>query len=301
MSDLDGSYITLLRNAVTKLYDGTADLFAKHGDQPNRGSLIDNEIRESPRAESIVTACSIATQLIEYSGEHLTLFVRALVEPIVPLAAWTCVRSMLESCALSAWMMDPTIGHKARVARVFAYRYESLEQQLKCGRLVSGQPIDLDGILQRIDAVEQTAIALGYSPIRNSKGKRIGIGQRMPGATEIIRIMLNEEKMYRLSSAVAHGHSWAMMQLGFKPLNPAGDGATQLAGIDVHCFEKHVLVKGMAYLGLGAATAFSRPVWYLWSCMGWHLEPLAVLLDDVFDQLKAKDCTRFWRLPQQSA
>lgn len=300
MPDLDDGYITSLRDAVTRLYDGTADLYAKQGDQPNPGSLADKEIRASPRPESIITACSIATQLIEYSGEHLTTFVKTLTEPIEPLAAWTCVRSMLESCALSAWMTDPTIDHQERVARTFAHRYEGLEQQLRFGRVASVQPTELDALEQRIDEVEKNAIALGYPRIQNFKGKRMGIGQRMPGATEIIKLMLDEEKMYRLLSAIAHGHSWAIMQLGFKPVNPAA-GAATIGGIGVKCLEKQVLVKGMAYLGLGGAKAFVRPLWYLWTYMGWDRVPLTVLLDNVFDQLQAKDRTRFWRSPKVTA
>jgi hypothetical protein len=300
MPDLDESYITSLRGAITELYDGTADLYAIHGDQPTPDSLADKEIRESPRPESIITACSIATQLIEYSGEHLAAFVKILTEPIEPLATWTCVRSMLESCALSAWMSDPSIDHKERIARAFAHRYEGLEQQLKYGRVVLVQPTELDALEQRIDAVEQTAIALGYPRIHNSKGKRMGIGQRMPGATEIIKLVLDEEEMYRLLSAVAHGHSWAIMQLGFKPVNVAADAA-DIAGIGVKCFEKQVFVNGMAYLGLGAAKAFAKALWHLWSYMGWDRASLTVLLDSVFDQLQAKACARFWRSTTDTA
>ncbi len=169
MPDLDEDHIATIRGAITELYDGTAKLFSTHGNQPAHDSLADKEIRESPRPESIITACSIATQLIEYSGEHLTTFVKILTEPIEPLATWTCVRSMLESCALSAWMTDPSIDHKERIARAFAHRYEGLEQQLKYGRVALVQPTELDALEQRIDTVEQTAIALGYPRIQNSK------------------------------------------------------------------------------------------------------------------------------------
>ena len=32
----------------------------------------------------------------------------------------------------------------------------------------------------------------------------------MPSATEVIKLMLDEEVMYRILSAVAHGHNWAI-------------------------------------------------------------------------------------------
>lgn len=294
MPDFDESYITSLRGAITALYDGTAELYATHGDQPAPDSLADKDVRESARSESILTVRAMAGLLIEYSGEHLTTFVKILTEPIEPLAAWTCVRSMLESCALSAWLTDPSIDNKERIARAFAHRYEGLEQQLKFGRLVLFQRAELDAVKQRVDTVEQTAIALGYPRIQNSKGKRIGIGQRMPGATEIIKLVLDEETMYRLLSAVAHGHMWAITQVAFKPANAAADTAN-IAGIRAKYLDKQVNVGHMAYLGLVAARSFSKALWHLWSYMGWDRAPLTVLLDNVFDQLEASACSRFWR------
>lgn len=294
MLDLDESYITCLRDAITELYDGTADLCTITGDQPAPDSLADKEIRESPRPESIISARAMAIQLIEYSGDHLAAFAKILTEPTGSLATWTCVRSMLESCALSAWMTDPSIDHKERVARVFAHRYEGLEQQLKCGRAGLIKPTELERLVLRIDEVEETAITLGYPPIQNTKGKRTGIGRRMPGATEIITLVLDKEKMYRLLSAVAHGHTWAINALGFKPVQ-APSNATSIAGIRVKCLEKQVFVIGMAYLGLGAADAFAKALWHLWCYMGWNSAPLSVLFEKVFDQLQAKACNRFWR------
>ena len=162
------------------------------------------------------------------------------------------------------------------------------------------RPTELDSLEKRFDDVEQTAIGLGYPRIQNSKGKRMGIARRMPGATEIIKLVLDEEKMYRLLSAVAHGHSWAILPLGFKPKN-AGADAANIADIGVKWFEKQVFVKGMAYLGLRSTKAFAKALWHLWCYMGWDRAPLIVLLDNVFDQLQAKACTRFWRSTTNTA
>lgn len=300
MADLDDSYIPLLRDALTELHDGAANLYAKHGNQPSCGSLADREVSESPRPESIITAMSIAQLLIEYSSQNLATFVKTLTDPIQPLAACACVRSMLEPCALSAWMTDPTIDHKERVARVFGYRYEGLQQRLKLARVASAASTDQDVLEQRIDDVENTAIALGYLPVCNSKGKRIGIGRRMLGTTEIITQMLEQETMYRILSAVAHGHHWALRQLGFKLVNPT-DGAASVAGVDVTCFEKHLFVPVMAYCGHGAAMALAKSLWNWWSYLGWDCTPLSTLLDNVFDQLQPRQSTRFWRSPASSA
>ncbi len=207
-----------------------------------------SELASSARPESIVTACAIANQLIEYSGEHLTAFVKTITEPIEPLASWTCIRSMLESCAIAAWLLDPTINAEQRIARTFAMRYEGLEELLKYGRCVNQPASEIQGLTDRIDDVAQVAAGLGYPPIQNRRGHRTGIGERMPNATELIRSELDEESMYRLLSAVAHGHSWAITQLGFR--RSAGDGTVPAVGnIPVHALEKKVYVDGLAYLG----------------------------------------------------
>ena len=300
MNAPDSTYIITLRAVMTDLLDGSAKLFIMNDGKPMEGSTAAHEISQSLQPQLIVTALSIAQFLIDYSGEHLSAFVKSLNEPIEPLAAWTCVRSMLESCALAAWMVDPDIDHTERVARQFAHRYQGLEQQLKFGRATSLGAKELDAIEKRIDDVESTALQLGYPKITNSKNKRIGIGRQMPGATQIIGLMLNEEEMYRLLSAVAHGHSWAYIQLGYKPVASTGD-QSEIAGVDVQIMEKTVLVPGMAYLGLGATKAIARPIWYFWRYMGWEIAPLIELFEHVFDRLQANDNSRFWRPPGTTA
>ena len=168
MPDPDESYITSLRGAITLLCDGTADLYARHGGQVAPDSPAEKEIRESLKPEMINYACSSAQLLNDYSHEHLVALVKLLTDPIEPLAACTCVRSMLESCALSAWMMDPSIDHKERTGRVFAYRFEAFKQQLNYGNVAAStqpteiRPRDLEDINQHIDDVAQDVTVQGY-------------------------------------------------------------------------------------------------------------------------------------------
>ncbi|KKL58566.1 hypothetical protein LCGC14_2224080 [marine sediment metagenome] len=294
MNELGEEYIVPLRAALTALFDRIAGLFKSHGNDPDPSSLASTELRDAARPESIVTACSISTQLIEYSSEHLTAFVKTITEPIEPLACWTCVRSMLESCAISAWLSDPAIASTARIGRMFAMRYEGMQQQLKFGRVVNRSTSELQSLSDRIDDVERTAMSLGYQPVCNRNGQRIGIGQRMPNATELIGLMLDEEAMYRLLSAVAHGHSWAIIRLGFQGATGANQQST-MAGINVKTFEKKVYMNGLAYLGLGAAKAFARALWNQSLYMGWNQDALEEVLEDVFDTLDVTPNSRFWR------
>ena len=146
----------------------------------------------------------------------------------------------------------------------------------------------------RIEEVETSALELGYPKLGNKKNKRTGIGRTMPNATELIGLVLDEEEMYRLLSAVAHGYLWAHIQLGYKPITLTED-QSQYGGIDVQPMEKHVLIESLAYLGLGAAKAFAKPIWYYRRYMGWTTEPLLDLFEKVYEKLEAGESAKFWR------
>lgn len=301
MAKLVPDYVTSLREALSSFYDEVRKFNEDQGDGPAPSSQAANEQAESqcPESqcpESLVSAWAIATPLIESGGEHVTAFVKMITEPIEPIACWICVRSMLESCALASWLLDPGINATERVGRVFALRFEGLEQQLKFGRVAGVSNSELEAAEKRIDDVEQIAINLDYPRVVNSRDKRIGIGQKMPSATEVIRVMLDEEAMYRLLSAVAHGHFWAIRELSYKPMTDH-PGGLHVGGVPVSAFEKTPNIKGMAYLGLGAAKALARPLWHQCSYFGWNKVRLMGILDSAFDKLHATPGVRFWRSP----
>ena len=203
---------------------------------------------------------------------------------------------MLEPCALASWLLDPLIDAHTRVGRVFALRHKWLEQQLKLA-LADAHPENYLQEIQRIkdrsDEVAQDALKLGFDPIFNKKGKRTGIGERMPSATEVIKLMLDEEFMYRFFSAIAHGQSWALRPiiLGFvpegNPIQGIGEG-------HVTMFEKIVNVDCLALFGVTMTSAFAKPVWHQCNYAGWDKERLIGVLDSTFDKLGAAPTERFW-------
>ena len=255
MSELGPDYLPEMREALSRFCNEIRSFHTDQGLGPAPGSPVVNERATAPRPESLVTAWSIATMLIESGGEHVTAFVKMITEPMEPIACWTCVRSMLESCSLASWLLDPRINARTRVGRVFALRYEGMEQELKFIRADGGSGEDLQSLEKRSDEVEQVALKLGYPPIVNKKGKRLGIGQKMPSATEVVGLMLDEEEMYRLLSAVTHGHGWAIRKLSFSPVLE-GDLRPDVGGVPVTMFEKTAHIDYLALLGLTAAKAF---------------------------------------------
>ena len=289
-------YLPVMREALSRFCDEIKSFDADHGNDLTPGSPAVHEKAVSPRPESLVTAWCRAGVLIESGGEHVTAFVKTITEPMELIACWTCVRSMLEPCALASWLLDPRIGARTRIGRVFAIRHEGIEQELKFVRAIGGSGENLQSIEKiekRSDEVEQVALNLGYPPIVNNKGKRLGIGQKMPSATEVVKLMLDEEEIYRLLSAVTHGHDWAIRGLSLSPVLE-GDLRPAVGGVPVTMFKKAVDVDKLAWLGLIAAKAFAKPVWDKCNYAGWDKERLIGVLDRTFDTFPAKPTERFW-------
>ena len=293
MSELGPDYLPVMREALSRFCDEIRSFHADHGNDLTPGSPAVHEKAVSPRPESLVTAWCIAAQLIESGGEHVTAFVKTITEPMEPIACWTCVRSMLESCALASWLLDPRIDARTRIGRVFAIRHEGIEQYLKYVRATGRSGEYLQSLEKRSDEVELVALKLGYPPIVNKKDKRFGIGQKMPSATEVIKLMLDKEEMYRLLSAVTHGHDWAIRELSFSPVRE-GDPRPDVGGVPVTMFKKTADVDKLALLGLTAAEAFAKPVWDKCNYAGWDKERLIGVLDSTSDKLGLRASKRFW-------
>ena len=127
-------FVFELRSALKRLGDESAGFLESQDGDPVPGSQAATELAVYPRAESLYTVTAIGTMLLEFVAEHVSVLVKAMTEPVETIACWTCVRSMLESSAIAAWLFDPRIDAQKRVGRAYAYRYEGLEQQEKLGR-----------------------------------------------------------------------------------------------------------------------------------------------------------------------
>ena len=154
-------------------------------------------------------------------------FVSAIRAPMLPIACWTSIRSMLEPCARSAWLMEQGIGADSRIQRTFAIRFDGMEQDLKFARSMN-QPVQ-DKIKAGIEDLERDALGLGYRKLRDKRNRRTGIGIEMPSATEIVREVLDEEGAYRIFSAVEHGQTGTIRQLSYAAL-PSSGSAIKVGG-----------------------------------------------------------------------
>ena len=234
-----------------------------------------------------------AQQHVDSKG---TAVVKMLTEPMEPIACWTCIRDMLEPCARAAWLLDPAIDADTRIKRTFAVRFDGMEHDLKFARAMNQPKATLEAIEKRIAKVELDAIALGFPKLRDKRTKKriVGIGVTMPMATDIVKDVLDEEGAYRIFSAVSHGQAGVIRQLSLTPVS--GTGSTvQMGGGSARAFKKTVDPDRMRWLGLVAAMAFARPLWYEFGYAGWNRSQLRNLFEKKFDRLGARAAVRFWR------
>lgn len=283
------------RAALSTLREDISNYVNSSGVLPATGSQALREQEVFSRRESVRTAYSQAIVLLEVAGDQLAAIVKMFEAPVDTIAPWTNVRALLEASALAVWILDPGIDVATRVQRSIALRYEGLLEQRKFFRAAGH---DVERLTKRLGELEELALTLGYPPVVDRKGKRIGAGIKVPPATELAEASLGEGGMYRLLSAVAHGHFWAIQQLSFELL-PEDPVAAHAAGY--RAMTKVLKPAGLIYLSLGAATAFGRACWNLSRYSGWDRDKISTILATAFDTLQASEKARFWTVPDDGS
>jgi hypothetical protein len=281
--------------ATQQLHDRTGAFFDTQGLEPKMDSLASRELQTLERPESVLTAYSQGNSLVEVAADHLIAFTRTITEPAQSMAPWTMARVVLETCALSCWLLDTKITAPMRVKRSLALRYEELVQQTKFGR-AANLPVETARTNERIEEVEVMAESLGFAKLRGGKDERTGIGQVMPGITEIIRDTLKAEANYRLFSAMAHGRSWAYSQLSFRKV-----GETDVLGNKAFFMEKHLPIEVVLWLCSNVARYFAQPIKCKCELFGWDLVQFNVILDDVFHQIGIRPDSDLWHTQKENA
>lgn len=281
--------VTSMLSAVHDLIDETARIYNRYNNEPAPDSLASQEQSSFADPGLVKDVHARGMLSIESAADHLMVFADSLAEPVKTVAPWTCVRGLLESCALAAWFLDPSVDARTRVGRCFAFRYAGFVQQIKFFKAENIQP-GIDKAQRRMLKVEQDAAALGYPQLANKKGDISGIAQPMPSITDLIEATLRHEAAYRLLSGVAHGHHWATQQVGFRTV-----GVKTAGGHVTTALEKYLHPNFVLYVANIAVTSFVKVLWYLWRLYGWDLKEVEHLLDAIYDRLRYRAALRFWR------
>lgn len=218
--------IVRMQKALVAFLNATGEYHDNRPRESSADSVMSHDILAFGDSRPFHNAVTLSDLAFHYTHSHLSLLAAAIAQSCEPLTCCTLVRSTLETAAIGAWVVDPTIGTVERAARVFSIRFDSIIQNIKvlqCTKNIRNS--DIDQTNARKEVLAQQADALGI-PVGRDKGKVLWVGRRKPGATDMISDVLDDEWMYRLLSSVAHGHHWALRQLGFAEVTSATPGPT---------------------------------------------------------------------------
>jgi hypothetical protein len=269
---------------LKSLRGSCAEHINKYSPQPQFDSIAHAELESFPISKLIEAAFSQGVLLVESVADHLDAFIRITEEPVQAIAPWTLARASMEASALAIWLLQFDIDADLRVRRSLALRYKGLKEQMKYSNSVGNKETS-SSLQSRLDYLESASDEIGAPVFRDKKDKTTGIGIRLPNITNLIGSVLNLEVAYRGFSSMAHGHSWALIQEGFR--------SAQIGSIAA--FEKHLKASSLRTLCQLLAYSFSFPTWQLCRLFGWSYTELHEVFVTIFVELGiANDCWHFW-------
>lgn len=218
-------------------------------------------------------------------SDHFFGLLKLLTEPAQSLACWTVARAVLETAALTLWLSDNSITPRQRISRSLCWRLEEVSQRLAFARSVVKDPSGVESATLRRHSIVDQANSFELPITRGRHGRILSIGgESYSGATKLVSDALDMEWLYRISSGVAHGYSWASLQLGARVVRGYTTGVTQ------HLEPKH----GWLLL-TNAMQAFAEAVHERYRYFGWEREHLVESLEATWDELRISTSKRFWR------
>jgi len=90
--------LNLIIQQYNQLHNKMGEAFKGFGLDPMPGSIASKELAIS---NEVQTAFNQGSLLLEVASDHLSAFSREITEPILPFAAWTSIRSVLELSSIS--------------------------------------------------------------------------------------------------------------------------------------------------------------------------------------------------------
>jgi len=287
---MDQRAFDLMLDGLTKLNAFADGFLEQSGPEPTPGSPADAERITAADPGAISNAWSAGHLLLVHGSDHVAAVTKLLAGTVALTTVYTCVRSMLEACAIAAWLLDPKIDSRARTSRVFAYRFEGVDQLRKFAANSGLPATELTRVENRLTHIEDAATALGFASFRDKSGRLTGIAERNPPATQLIREVLDQESLYRLLSSVAHGHQWPMINLGYEKVEPS-----TLGGVPATSLRRHANVDAITWLCQSTLLAFARPLWNQCAYFGQDALQLEEAIETSADMLGVTTRLRFWR------
>ena len=98
------------RGLVESFLEQTGELIERQAQEFSAVAAVSVECASFIRPESINEVVALAAILVEAAADEIQSFIRLTVPPVQTRSPFTCVRACLESSALAAWMLAPSIG-----------------------------------------------------------------------------------------------------------------------------------------------------------------------------------------------
>ncbi len=184
-------------------------------EQPEKNSQAKYELQNETYKDHVASAIAMGVVLREVAADNLMGIQRVLTEPIMTFAPFVLYRNLIEMSAMSIWFLSTGIHEVERTKRILTYRNEALKEELKYSHSINDQELAAK-VSERIQKLQEKAVAISIDPKRNIKNEILGYGIVMPSRTEVIKDSLGDESVYRLFSAVSHGQLWAIIQSSFR-------------------------------------------------------------------------------------
>jgi hypothetical protein len=284
-----------IRNLDTFL-DEIKELLVPYSGKPKVGSQAQLELDQCPDlAVQLKVAHSQYWILLETACDHAAALPKLYQEPAVSVAPWTCVRGLLEAASVAAWLADPTISPRERVARSYSRRYDELKQQLSLLRTI-GDAQMASLVSTRLSNLTAEVKRIGFDIPKDKKGKQIGIAITFPETTELIKLTLGQEADYRLLSGFAHAQTWAVHQGSFRKL--PNEVINEMSGYDLEetKLAKFIYPEVVNYLCWTSISAIGHVLIYGFTLFGGDKDALRTALERRYEATStAKWHRAYWR------
>lgn len=291
---MDWSVVLRAAEALPHLSNAVADIADKYKHSPSMDSKASSELAESSDVGSLKTAYAQGAQQLWVACDHMLAIHRLLIaQPQLSYSPWTCARGVLESCATCVLVLDPSINSAERITRSLNLRVEDIRSAQSYYRNMARVPPtsgqDIDSLVSqcdlRINALRKTASESGIDAKLDRSGRFLGFGHGVPSITKRIEDAFGASEDYSLLSAVAHGKTWAVLNLGAQVEDTHPPRA--VPGLTAE--------KAMYYLIVRPVGWAARGYWNYHQLFGWDVEERKAILEVAYDQVGIKHDLRFWR------
>ena len=235
----------------------------------------ENDAQFSSGIRAGISLCSI---FHEVAFDNYCAFINLLKPEAKPIAAFVCLRSLLEACANILYIYDNSIDLKERYRRSCALEIKNLHERKKFNQTIQDQmgfsheefAADIKKCLNRENAIKQQASSLGMV-IKDEEIR--------PGYTKLIEQVLGAKAEYQILSGVSHGLFWSTQVLFFEPHK-------EMAKQEGLIPDEKTLKTTFIYWGCNLAlVSMCRVEWAIWRAHKWDIISLESLIKNTYKNL----------------